>query len=374
MKELYQLRRSLHKYPELSGLEFETRKRIQHFFEAYQPDDVLKIGQTGIAFVFEGPQIGKTLMFRAELDALPINEENDLEHVSKVDGVAHVCGHDGHMTILAGLCQKIALDRPQSGRVILLFQPAEETGQGALEMVSSTAFESIEPDFVFALHNVPGFNRNEVLVRNKNFCAASKGLTVTLTGKTAHAAHPELALSPVNAIEQILSSIQKINSNSSVFQQLAFATIIHIQLGEVAFGTTPGYAEIRMTLRSFDNGDMEKLTSIIESSIRDIASQEKLVHEISYSEVFPAVSNSDEAVNYIIEAAKENCLELVKMDQPFRWSEDFGFFTQRYKGGFFGLGSGLDQPALHHPDFDFPDEILEAGIAIFYSIYRKILK
>ena len=374
MEALIQWRKTLHAHPELSGMEIKTSERIRRFFQEYAPDDVLLLGKTGVAIIFEGKDKGKTIMFRAELDALPIKEESKLEHRSKVPGVAHACGHDGHMAILAGLGQKIAGDRPEKGRAILLFQPSEETGQGAREMISSPGFESIQPDFVFALHNVPGFERNNVIVRKNNFCAASKGLTVTLKGKTAHAAHPELAISPVNAIGQIIREVQKINVTTTHFQQLAFATIIHIQLGEIAFGTTPGHAEIRMTLRSFENEDMEKLSSLIEAGIQGISVKELLTHDISYSEVFPAVSNNDEAVESIIEAARENSLKLVNMDQPFRWSEDFGFYTQKYSGGFFGLGAGLDQPALHHPDFDFPDEILAAGIAVFYSIYKKIAK
>ena len=374
MEELILWRKTLHAHPELSGMENKTKERIRRFFQEYQPDDLLLLGKTGIAIIFEGQRKGKTIMFRAEMDALPINEESEVEHSSKVHGVAHVCGHDGHMAILAGLGQKINSNRPEKGRVILLFQPSEETGQGAKEMISSPGFESIQPDFVFALHNIPGIERNTVIVRNNNFCAASKGITITLKGKTAHAAHPELAVSPVNAIGQIIRTVKKINANNSAFKQMAFATIIHIQLGEVAFGTTPGYAEIRMTLRSFDNEDMEKLTRTIEASIQEIAVRELLAHDISYSEVFPAVSNNEEAVESIVEAARENKLELMKMDQPFRWSEDFGFYTQKYKGGFFGLGAGIDQPALHHPDFDFPDEILAAGIAVFYSIYKKIAK
>lgn len=374
MEHLIEIRKTLHQYPELSGEEIQTRDRIRELMRPMAPDQEVLIGKTGVAFIFEGAVTGKTVLFRAELDALPIPEEGRIDHKSIVEGVGHLCGHDGHMTILLGTAEKIAENRPDAGKVVLLFQPAEETGQGANEVINDPGFQKIRPDYVFALHNIPGESLNRVIVRRGSFCAASRGLTIVLKGKTAHAAHPEEAISPVNAIAAFIREMDVMNQRKDTFDETAFATIINIQLGEIAFGTTPGYAEIRLTLRAFKDQDMQRLCRIVEGSILTISAREKLKLDYQYSEIFPSVSNDDVAVGLIEASAKDLELSVLKNKEPYRWSEDFGYFSQQYKSGYFGLGAGERHAKLHHPDYDFPDELLEKGIDIFYLIYLKLLK
>jgi amidohydrolase len=366
-------RQELHRHPELSGREYRTMEKIMEKVMAYGPDRVVKLGETGIAFVFLGKEEGPTIMFRAELDALPIAEESMLPYRSVEEGKGHLCGHDGHMTILVGLAERIASQKAQKGRVILLFQPAEETGQGAVEVLHSPAFDELRADYIFALHNVPDFPLGQVILRKGHFSAASRGLTVKLKGKTAHAAHPEQALSPVNAIARIINELERINQNNTSFETLSFATVIHVQAGEIAFGTTPGYGEIRLTLRSFSDRDMDFLVRAIEGLLQQVAMEEKLLLDFTYSEIFPTIQNDDAAVELIEEVAIENKMATRYQKEPFRWSEDFGYFSQIMPAGFFGLGAGHGYPALHHPDYDFPDEILLPAIDLFYSIYQKLL-
>ncbi|MBS4000298.1 MAG: amidohydrolase [Desulfobulbaceae bacterium] len=366
------LRHELHKHPELSHKEFQTVERISDFINAASPDEVISLGSTGKAFVFNGKEKGKTLMFRAELDALPITEESILEYSSSNSNVSHSCGHDGHMAIVAGLALKIAEMRPKKGRVILLFQPAEEVGEGAREIVNDPAFIAIAPDYIFALHNIPGAETNHILLKSDTFAAASKGMTVKLIGKTSHAAEPENGISPVNAIQHIIKNLSDLASDKSKFRDMILLTFVHIRMGEIAFGTSPGYAEIMITLRAFDNDDMDLLTRQSEEIISKIAEDEKLKVEISYSEVFPAVVNQDDCVNFVVQAAKENNLPINNLQTPFKWSEDFSYFTQNHPGCMFGLGAGINQAQLHNSDYDFPDELLKAGINMFFSIYKQI--
>lgn len=371
-QKIIQLRRTLHQYPEVSNMEFNTSERITDFMKTCLPDEIIHLSHTGKAFVFNGKEAGKTTIFRAELDALPIAEKSPLPHASANQNVAHVCGHDGHMAILAGLAQKIAQETPQYGRTVLLFQPAEEVEQGARDMVEDAAFKNLQPDYIFALHNIPGAKKHQILVKSGSFAAASKGMTVKLFGKTAHAAEPENGISPANAISRIISQLHKLKENKSLFKDMALLTIIHISLGEISFGTSPGYAEIRITLRSFENADMELLTSYSEKIIHNICREEQLECEIAYSEVFPAAVNDDSSMNRVIQSARQNNYPLETIVKPFKWSEDFGYYSQQYKCCLFGLGAGLSQPPLHNPDYDFPDEILETGINMFYQIYKKI--
>jgi len=370
--DIIELRHNLHKYPEVSNNEYKTSERILNFINTFSPNEIVNLSKTGKAFIFKGRKPGKTVIFRAELDALPIAEKSSLVYSSVNSDVAHVCGHDGHMAILAGLAQKIAKERPQYGKVVLLFQPAEEVEQGAKDVVEDPGFKAINPDFIFALHNIPGIEKHRIVMKNGSFSAASKGMTVKLFGKTSHAAEPENGISPASAIYKIVSQLHQLRDNKNLFKDLSLLTIIHIQLGEISFGTSPGYAEIRITLRSFENEDMDTLTTHSENIIKEVAKTEDLKYEISYSEVFPASINDDECLGFVKQSARQNNLKIELIEKPFKWSEDFGYFSKDFKTCLFGLGAGENQAPLHNPDYDFPDDIIETGINLFYSIYKKI--
>lgn len=371
--QIIKFRQELHRFPELSELEFETQKRIISFFEKLKPDEIVYFeGLTGVAFIFDSKKAGKTTMFRAEIDALPIQEISTLKYKSENKQVMHACGHDGHTAMVAGLAMLINENRPKKGRVVLLFQPAEEVKQGAEKIVNHPKFKLIEPDYIFALHNIPGVEKNKILIKNGSFAAASKGMTIKLFGKTSHAAEPENGISPAMAIAHIIKKLNILKNNKQLFSDLALLTIIHIRLGEIAFGTSPGYAEIMVTLRAFENEDMEILTRNAEKIVQEMAEAEKLKCEITYNEVFPATVNSPECVEIVKKSAQKTNLDLEIIEKPFKWSEDFAYYTQKYQGAFFGVGSGINQPQLHNPNYNFPDDIMEKTIKLFYEIYSNI--
>lgn len=372
-EKIIKLRQELHQHPEVSNEEYATSERIINYAKKYNPDDIIKLGKTGLAFVFNGQKKGETIVFRSELDALPIEEKSGVEYSSVYDQVAHSCGHDGHMAILAGLIQKVSENRPEKGRVVMLFQAAEEIGSGALDIVENPKFIALKPDYIFALHNVPGFEKHKIILRNKSFASASKGMTIKLTGKTSHAAEPQDGISPADAIADIIKGLHLTRDNKTLFKDFVLLTIIHIQLGEIAFGTSPGEAELRVTVRAFEDEDIEKLTDNCEKIIREIAHSEKLDYIITYSEVFPATVNNDDCVRIVAQSASDIGMDIQIIENPFKWSEDFAYFSGRYHTCYFGLGSGIDQPQLHNPDYDFPDDIIESGINIFYAIYKNIL-
>ncbi len=374
LENIIRLRQQLHQHPEVSNNEVQTSARISGFFHHLNPDEELDLGKTGKAFIFNGKEKGPVLVFRAELDALQINEVSDKPYQSQNKQVAHSCGHDGHMAIISGLGRRISINRPAKGKAVLLFQPAEELEQGAKDVVENPAFTALKPDYIFALHNIPGAEKHTVMVKNGSFAAASKGMTVKLIGKTSHAAEPEMGINPAMAISNIIQRLNQIKTKQDKFTDFVLLTIIHIRLGDVAFGTSPGYAEMMLTLRAFENSDMDLLTAEAVKIFKDVAIEENLGIEISFNEVFPATVNSKDCVDLIVEAADENKLQLEYLKAPFKWSEDFGYYTEKYEGGFFGLGAGKNQPALHNPDYDFPDDLIATGIDLFYSIYKKILQ
>ena len=370
MSGVVNLRREIHRNPDRSGRETGTAERLLRFFEPLRPDEVIEeLGGTGIAFVFSATQAGPTILLRSELDALPIQEVNEFEHRSLHDGTSHKCGHDGHMAILAAVGEKLSKKRPARGRVVLLYQPAEETGQGAAAVIADEKFAPIKPDFCFALHNLPGFPLGEIIVRNGTFSCASRGLAIRLTGKTAHAAQPETGVSPAKAMCQLIAELSELPSVMDFSNELAFATVVGSRLGEQAFGTAPGEAEIWATLRSETDATMARMVSHAESRIRQLAVEHGLESAIAYRDIFAATVNSERAVDVIRRAADDGLLRVA--EQPFRWSEDFGCFSSIAQCAMFGLGAGEAVADLHNPDYDFPDALISLGADIFLGILEQ---
>ncbi|MEJ8801789.1 amidohydrolase [Pontibacter sp. H249] len=375
LNQIVSFRHDLHKHPELSGKEIETAKRIETFLAQFKPDTVLTgIGGTGVIAVFNGTtEGGPTVLFRADTDALPIQETNNLKYTSSTAGVSHKCGHDGHTAILAGLAQLLSHKPLTKGRVILLFQPAEETGQGAYAVLNDERFQGLQPDFVFALHNLPGYPENQVVTRAKSFAAASTGMVVALYGKSSHAAEPENGVNPGQAMAELILAFNNIILEKSRFQDLTLLTVIHARLGEIAFGTNPGFATVMATLRSYQQADLNLLKNITAKTVKDTAEKYNLTFDISFTEEFPATVNDDTAVTLITKAAQKLELDVQQAVHPFKWSEDFGYFTEKYKGAMFGLGAGMHHPQLHHANYDFPDQLIPTGAALFYTIAADIM-
>lgn len=373
VKQTETFRKELHCYPELSGKEEHTAQRIIKFLEPSKPDQVIRnIGGHGLAFIYDSKQPGPVILFRTDMDALPIQEINRFDYASKSEGIAHKCGHDGHMAIMAHFAGKIAKRAPKRGKAVLLFQPAEETGEGAEKVIKDNQFERIKPDMAFALHNLPGFPKHEIIVRKNTFASASKGMIIKLKGVTSHAGEPENGINPAKAMANIMNQFLEL-PNYSLFRDFTLVTLIHARLGERAFGTSAGYGELMATLRSYRNDDMELLSEKAERIAGLAAEEQNLKFEVEYTEEFPATVNDDECNSLIMNAAKQESLKIVNPDTPFRWSEDFGQFTERFPAALFGLGSGTEQPQLHNPDYDFPDEIITTGAQMFFNIYNKIL-
>jgi amidohydrolase len=375
METLIELRHILHAHPELSGQEVLTNKILNEWVKQTRPDLIIeKIGGYGLAAVYRGSQPGKRILVRGDIDALHIPEPNDIPYRSQNQGVSHKCGHDGHATILCGLAQWLGEQRPERGEVVLLFQPAEETGQGAKAILEDPLFEQFKPDVAYGLHNLPGFEKGQVMVREGCFAAASFGLKLCFDGRTAHASQPETGHSPSELLAQLIHQLEKKRELLKEVKPLTTFVITHAILGEETFGVAPGHAEIWLTLRSYDDRNLELMANQIIELCRSKAKDYLFDFNFSEHEAF-AATNSDPHCVHVIELAAQNLeLKLGHLAEPFRWSEDFGRFGAVCPIGFFGLGSGTDQPALHNPEFDFPDDILETGMTMFWEIIRQELE
>jgi amidohydrolase len=373
MNRLIQLRHTLHQFPETALEEHETARRILEFFRPLKPDHVFEKlgGGTGLAFVFQGKIPGKRLLFRCELDALPIEELRESEYQSQIPGKGHLCGHDGHMAILCGLGEILSQNRPESGEVVLLFQAAEETGDGARAVLADPRFEQIRPDAAFALHNLPGYPLHQVVMRRGTFAAGSTGMSIYLTGKTSHSAHPEAGINPAQALAYLIQELPKLAGEADGF---ALLTLIHADLGSLAFGTSAGKASLSMTLRAFNQQDLDSLVEKVKAKAIALADSERLKVEFGFVEQFAVSVNDQELYLQVENAAKTLGLPLTEKPEPFRWSEDFGLFSQVCPSFLFGLGSGENCPQLHEGTYDFPDELIETGMEMFEGILRELLK
>ncbi|WP_188051589.1 amidohydrolase [Flavobacterium sp. GP15] len=367
------LRKELHQNPEVSGNEFNTAKRIVSFLQKYPPDEIITaVGKTGIIATYNGKKKGKTVLFRAELDALPIEETNLFEHKSLNKGVSHKCGHDGHSAILCGLAQKLHAENPEFGTVILVFQPAEEDGSGAKKVVEDNRFQNIKPDYAFALHNLPGFKMHQIIVKDHIFSCAVNSIIIKLKGKTAHAGEPEKGFNPAMAIATIITEFNALIQSDIAKNNYCLITPIYSKLGKKAYGVSAGMGEIHFTIRSDSNLEMTNIETTLENLAKSIAKKNNLKCKVKWTQSFKANRNNIEAVELIRRAAKYNSLDILEKEYPFTWGEDFGLFTEHYSGAMFGIGSGINTPALHNPDYDFPDEIIQTGVNMFHQISKQI--
>ncbi len=375
LSDIVRLRREFHRHPERSGCEEQTARRIESFFKRLSPDDLLiGLGGFGIAAVFDSGTKGPSVLLRAELDAVPIQEAGVRSHRSTVPSMSHACGHDGHMAILCALAAWLARCRPVKGRVVILFQPAEETGAGAASVMGDPRFAAIAPDHVFALHNMPGFPEGVVVIRAGPFCPASIGIIFRFQGRTAHAAQPETGRSPALPMCRLVDGLPRLGRNPDVPTSLPLVTVVHARLGEPeAFGMAPGSAEVMATLRSETNRGLSNLVDRGIGMAESAAAAAGVTLEIDRRSPFPATVNRERETGVVAAAADSVGLPIHRLAHPLPWSEDFGRFTARFGGALFGLGAGRAMPDLHHPDYDFPDSLIPKGCALFQSILGQLL-
>ena len=365
------IRQTLHRHPELSGAEHQTSKRVRQWLEATDPDEIVSLAGTGLMAVYDSGTSGPTILLRAELDALPIEEQGKPRHRSETEGVAHLCGHDGHMAMLLGVAQHLKSHRPKKGRVLLLFQPAEETGQGARAILEDPKWPGYEPGLVFAIHNVPGKPLGEVLVREGVFTPAVRSAAITLAGKEAHAAEPEQGSSPAPAIAALLMKAEEWTNNYPNEPGFRLMVPIHIRMGEKAYGTAAGKAELHFTMRAWEQAAVDSLAKELEHQVRLLGQQLNLETGLEWVEPFEATDSHPKAVALVKQAASHAGLDHTEPERPFRWGEDFGLIMQEYPGALIGLGAGEKQPPLHHPTYDFPDALLEKGTALWIALLQK---
>lgn len=375
--KLVALRHELHGSPELSGVEGETAARLAARLRALGPSGPSEIiqglGGHGLVASFDSGIPGPALLFRAELDALPILESEDIPHYSRRPGVSHKCGHDGHMSILVGLAEILAKRPPSKGKVHLLFQPAEETGAGARAVLEDPRFAEVMPSMGFALHNLPGVPKHAIVVKNGTFTASVGSLIVRFYGRTAHASEPELGLNPSTAIAEFLEVCDGFNRTDPAKDDFRLVTPVHVLIGSPAYGVSPGEGEVHLTLRCWKDADLEAVFALVLERAEALCQRHELTLTHESLQRFYAIVNDATAADGVRRAAHGCGLRVIEQASPVKAGEDFGLFSARFPCCLFGVGAGEETPPLHSPDYDFPDDLIETGVGILGAIVRGTL-
>ncbi len=362
-----QLRHELHQHPELSYQEIWTKQHLMQFLEQHTKLE-LHDGEKYFYAVWHAakPTEKAAVAFRADFDALPIEDEIDVPYRSCIPGVGHKCGHDGHAAALCGLGLELEALQPDRD-VYLIFQHAEETGQGAVE-AREVLVKNPQIGEIFGFHNQVKEELGKVLVAKEVSNCASKGMSIFMKGSPTHASLPERGRNPVFALTRIVDAIPEFTKPSK-YQGLVLCTIVQLNVGEYAFGTAASEGVLRMTIRAENERERDHLQKQIEDLCRQEAEKDELALRFEYEDAFPETRNSAQSVRKVYEAAER--LGYPAAEKPIsRGSEDFGYYTKVVPGALFYIGGGIDTPSFHTSDYDFTDEIMENAVEMFKMLIQ----
>lgn len=371
---LVALRRHLHANPELSGSEATTAALVAEKLEGWGYTVERGVGGHGVVARLQVGEGNRAISIRADMDALPIAEATGLPYASGRDGVMHACGHDGHTTMLLGAAEHIARTRRFSGTVNLIFQPAEEIGSGALAMIEDGVLDRYPCDAIFALHNHPGAPAGSYRMRSGPLMAASDTAVVTVKGRGGHASRPHLAIDPVVAAAAIVMALQTIVSRSIDPTQTAVVTVGTIHGGS-AVNVIPVEVKLEISIRSFSREVRAQLQARLVELCEQQAASFGATAEVEFDHGNPVVLNTPDETEIAMEVVREVVgSENVDECELIPGSEDFGFFLERKPGCLLRLGNGEDSAMLHNPRYDFNDESLVAGVAMWSRLVERYLQ
>lgn len=361
--DLTAIRRDFHRHPEIGFQEHRTSARVAALLEGWGIAVTRGIGGTGVVGTLDGARPGRTIALRADMDALPMDEETNLDYRSQNPGVFHGCGHDGHMTMLLGAARYLAETREFSGRAVFIFQPAEEGLGGARAMLADGLFDRFPADELYGMHNSPYSAHSRVSIRPGRAQAGAGFFDIAIDGKGSHGAMPQMSRDPVAIGAALVGELQRIVSRNVDPIHAAVVSVTEFHAGS-AYNVIPTRAVLRGTFRYFDEGDRD----LIERRIRQICEGMALANEVAITaevrHVFDILINDPDRVTDVIGAACDIVGDAAAADaDPTMGSEDMADLLRVVPGAFFNLGHGSGVP-LHNPGFIFDDSILPVGASI----------
>lgn len=377
------LRRDIHAHPELCFQEERTSEMIARTLAAWGIEVHRGLGKTGVVGVIQGRPGPRSIGLRADIDALPMTEHNQFAHASRYAGRMHACGHDGHTAMLLSAAQHLAATRDFDGKVILVFQPAEEGGGGAREMIQDGLFERFPMDAIFGMHNWPGMPAGTFAIKDGPCFASSNEFHITIRGKGCHGAMPHLGIDPVPVACQLVLAFQTILTRNLRPIETGVISVTMIQAGE-ATNVVPESVTLQGTVRTFTDETLD----LIEERMRELSHQ--LSAAFGATAEFEFQRNYPPTINHSTETAFARQVmtevvgpERVELFEATMGAEDFSFFLQHKPGAYFVIGNGdgthregghgLGPCTLHNPSYDFNDELIPLGGTLWVKLAQRWL-
>ncbi len=366
------IRRDLHQHPELGFEERRTAAFVAGRLRALGFEVTEEIGVTGVVGVMRGARPGKTIMLRADMDALPIEEENAVAYASQTRGTMHACGHDGHVAMLLGAAALIARRRDElAGTVVLCFQPAEEGRGGAKAMVDAGVLERFGVERAYGLHLASAFPTGIVGLREGPFYASSDSIEITIEGMGGHGAAPHLSVDPIYVAGAFIVAVQQVVSRQIDPLAPAVVTIGAVHAGTI-HNVIPSRATLLGTVRAFDADVRAKMAERIERVLRGVCESSGATYAFEYLRRYPVTSNDAEQTRYVRALAEREIGERRVMEAPrLMGAEDFSFFAERVPACFYSVGcNGGPASAFphHHAKFDIDERALETGVRMMAAL------
>ena len=375
--EMAEWRQDIHAHPELAFEEVRTAALVAEKLESWGIKVTRGLGKTGLVGTLEGKQPGGSIGLRADMDALPMQELNDLPYKSKHEGKMHACGHDGHTTILLGAAKYLAENRNFKGTVHFIFQPAEEGYAGAKAMIKDGLFERFPVDEVYGLHNAPHMEFGKVGVAAGPMMAAADTFDIEVQGRGGHGAFPQTSVDPVLIGSHIVTALQSIISRNADPQKSGVISVTRF-FGGKAFNVIPDTVLMGGTVRTFDPKVQDMIIERLEQIATGIATAMGGSAEVRYRRGYPVTINHAENAEYAaaVAASVVGQESVLRNIQPVMGAEDFSYMLNEKPGCYIWLGQGGQvggEGALHHPRYNFNDDALPIGASFFASLVEQRL-
>jgi len=374
--DITEWRRDLHAHPEILYDVHRTAATVAEKLKAFGCDEVVPgLGKTGVVGVIRGRKStsGKTIALRADMDALPITELNDLPYKSTTPGAMHACGHDGHTAMLLGAARYLAETRNFDGTAVVVFQPAEEGGAGALAMLEDGMAERFGIDEFYGMHNYPGMPLGEFGINSGPIMAAADYVTIDIEGVGGHAARPHMTIDPVLVGAHIITGIQSVVSRNTDPLKSAVVSICMVEAGS-ADNIIPQTVRLRGTARTLDDKVQDMVEQNLHRLVENTAASFGATAKLTYRRNYPVLVNHEAETGFATSVAKEIAgAERVNTKLPaMMGAEDFSFMLRKRPGAFIWVGNG-DSAGLHHPRYNFNDDAIPVGTSYWVRLVETAL-
>ena len=370
--EITEWRRDIHQHPEILFDTQRTSAMVADKLRSFGVDEVVTgIGRTGVVAVIKGKSTssGKTIGLRADMDALPIEEQTGLEYASKTPGAMHACGHDGHTAMLLGAAKYLCETRNFDGTAVVIFQPAEEGGGGGKEMCDDGMMERFGIDEVYGMHNWPQMPVGQFAIRPGAFFAASDMFDIKITGKGGHAAKPQETIDPTVVASHLVLALQSIVSRNANPVDQMVVSVTSFDSSSTAFNVIPESVHLRGTVRTLS----AEMRDLAERRLIELAEGTAAAFGASadaeFRRTYPVMSNSDTQTEFAAKVAKSVSGDCTDADLVMG-GEDFSFMLEERPGAYILIGNG-DTAAVHNPNYNFNDDAIPAGCSWWAEIIEQ---